>query len=121
MMTTKYPEWVEEQLKIIDERIEEIYKEYEGLKISPDEAMRIKRNLYERIKPFVDEKVRLISNSCPTYIVDGMSKAESEDKEYEVKVITRGNCMMCGKELTEGLFLCKECGEKANKESEEEK
>lgn len=114
MMTTKYPEWVEEQLKIIDERIEEIYKEYEGLKISPDEAMRIKRNLYERTKPFVDEKVRLISNSYPTYIVDGMSK-----KEYEAKIITRGNCMICGKELTEGLFLCKECGEKANKESED--
>ena len=32
---------------------------------------------------------------------------------YEAEVITRGNCMMCGKELTEGLFLCKECGEKA--------
>lgn len=36
------------------------------------------------------------------------------DKKYEAKVITRGNCMMCGKELTEGLFLCKECGDKAN-------
>lgn len=35
------------------------------------------------------------------------------DKEYEAKVITRGNCMMCGKELTEGLFLCKECEAKA--------
>lgn len=41
------------------------------------------------------------------------------DKEYEVKVITRGNCMICGKELTEGLFICNECGEKANKESED--
>ena len=40
-------------------------------------------------------------------------------KEYEAKVITRGNCMICGKKLTEGLFLCKECGDKANKESEE--
>ena len=29
--------------------------------------------------------------------------------KYEAKVITRGNCMMCGKELTEGLFFCKEC------------
>lgn len=47
-------------------------------------------------------------------------ESEEEDKEYEVKVITRGNCMMCGKELTEGLFICKECGEKANKESEKE-
>jgi len=36
------------------------------------------------------------------------------DKEYEVEVITRGKCMMCGKELTEGLFFCKECGDKAN-------
>lgn len=36
------------------------------------------------------------------------------DKEYEVEVITRGNCMICGKELTEGLFFCKECEEKAN-------
>lgn len=35
------------------------------------------------------------------------------DKEYEVEVITRGNCMMCGKELTEGLFFCKECEAKA--------
>ena len=40
-------------------------------------------------------------------------KTESEDKDYEAKVITRGNCMMCGKELTEGLFFCKECETKA--------
>ena len=31
------------------------------------------------------------------------------DKEYEVEVVTRGNCMMCGKELDKGLFFCKEC------------
>lgn len=36
------------------------------------------------------------------------------DKEYDAKVITRGNCMICGKELTEGLFFCKECENKAN-------
>jgi hypothetical protein len=35
------------------------------------------------------------------------------DKGYEAKVITHGNCMMCGKELTEGLFFCKECEAKA--------
>lgn len=29
--------------------------------------------------------------------------------KYEAKVITRGNCMMCGRKLTEGLFFCKEC------------
>ena len=79
MVTVKYPEWVEAQLKILDERIEEIYREYADIKVRPDEAMRIKKNLYERIKPFVDEKVRLITNCQPTYIVDGMPKAESEE------------------------------------------
>lgn len=69
MVIVKYPEWVEAQLKILDERIEEIYQEYSELKVRPDEAMRIKKNLYERTKPFVDEKVRLIANCCPNYIV----------------------------------------------------
>ena len=68
MIITKYPDWVEAQLKILDERIEEIYQRYEGQKFRPDEAMRIKKNLYEQTKPFVDEKVRLIANSCPTFI-----------------------------------------------------
>jgi len=42
------------------------------------------------------------------------------DKEYDVKAITRGNCMACGKELTEGAFFCKECEEKGRKEGAEE-
>lgn len=79
MIITKYPEWVEAQLKIIDERIEEIYREYMNVKFKPDDAMRIKQNLAESIKPLVDEKVRLISNSCPTYILDKAPRAESED------------------------------------------
>lgn len=41
------------------------------------------------------------------------------DKEYEVEAITRGNCMICGKELTEGLFFCKECENKASSGKEE--
>ena len=80
MIVTKYPEWVEAQLKILDERIEEMYREYMDVKLKPDDAMRIKRNLAERIKPFVDEKVRLISNSYPTYILDKAPRTESEDK-----------------------------------------
>jgi len=81
MIITKYPEWVEAQLKIIDERIEEIYREHMNVKMKPDDAMRIKRNLAERIKPFVDEKVRLISNSYPTYILDKAPQTETEVKE----------------------------------------
>lgn len=32
--------------------------------------------------------------------------------KFEAKVITRGNCVLCGKPLTEGLFFCKECESK---------
>lgn len=78
MIVVKYPDWVEAQLKILDERIEEIYRAYAEIEVRrPDEAMRIKKNLYERIKPFVDEKVRLTTNCCPTYMVYGVIK-ESE-------------------------------------------
>ena len=45
---------------------------------------------------------------CPLF------EPKGEDKEYETEVITRGNCMICGKELTEGLFICKDCENKAN-------
>ena len=69
MIITKYPEWVEAQLKILDERIEEIYREYMDVEVRPDDAMRIKQNLAEAIKPLMDEKVRLITNSYPTYII----------------------------------------------------
>lgn len=53
------------------------------------------------------------------YMDNALNKAENEEHlpKYEAKVITRGNCMMCGKELTEGLFFCKECS--AKMESEE--
>lgn len=80
MIVVKYPEWIEVQLKILDERIAEIYSEYSKIKVRPDDVMQIKRNLYELTKPFVDEKVRLIANCCPKYIVNGVIK-ESEDKE----------------------------------------
>lgn len=81
MIIAKYPEWVEAQLKILDERIEEIYREYSELKVRPDDAIRIKKNLYERTKPFVYEKVRLIANSCPTYIVEGVIRKSESDGE----------------------------------------
>ena len=89
MIITKYPEWVEAQLKIIDERIEAIYREYENVKLTPDEAMQLKQNLSKRIQPFVDEKVRLISNSCPTYIhkFDKEAPKEKDDQVYADVII----------------------------------
>lgn len=53
------------------------------------------------------------------YIMSVVPITENEENElrkYEAKVITRGKCMACGKELTEGLFFCKECEEKGRKE-----
>lgn len=38
--------------------------------------------------------------------------------KLDYKVINRGKCMLCGKELTEGLFFCKECEQKGGKENE---
>ena len=75
MIITKYPEHIEAQLKRLDEEIARIYEE-ELLKKDKAEFTdmrnieRIKRNLYERVKPLLDEKVRLITNSVPTYIID---------------------------------------------------
>lgn len=36
--------------------------------------------------------------------------------KYDIKMVTRGRCMMCGKDLTEGLFFCKECEDKAKED-----
>lgn len=71
MITVKYPEHIEAQLKILDERIAEIYQAFMSVEVPPADAMRIKRNLHEATKPLVYEKVRLIQNSCPTYYVNG--------------------------------------------------
>lgn len=84
MIITKYPDWVEAQLKILDERIEEIYRIYENEKFRPEEALRIKRNIYELTKPYVDEKVRLIQNSVPTYIVNGKELGKLKEL-YSIK------------------------------------
>ncbi len=48
-----------------------------------------------------------------SFKVSHIRKVEA-DKGYDVEVITHGNCMMCGKPLTDGLFLCKECEDKAS-------
>lgn len=42
-------------------------------------------------------------------------------EEYEVEVVYRGKCMMCGKELTEGLLFCKECENKMMDENNKRK
>lgn len=76
MIITKYPEHIEAQLKRIDEQIANIYeqelpKDSKAEFIDVRNVERIKRNLYERTKPLLDEKVRLIESSYPTYIVKG--------------------------------------------------
>lgn len=57
-------------------------------------------------------------DDCLEYVKYAPTIIEA-DKEYEDEIITRGNCMMCGKELDEGLFFCKECEAKAESEDKE--
>ena len=78
MVITKYPEHVEMQLKLLDEKIAEVYEQELGYIANENntakvmnyqEIERAKKCCYERVKPLLDEKVRLISESCPTYII----------------------------------------------------
>ena len=70
---------------------------------------------------FIDKDTKLCKNANASglevamQIIDKYKNEYQRDilPKYEAKVITRGNCMMCGKELTEGLFFCKECEAKA--------
>ena len=50
---------------------------------------------------------------------DKPQESEVQDADSNFEIVTRGNCIMCGKELDEGLFFCKECEAKA--ESEDKK
>lgn len=49
-----------------------------------------------------------------TIIVMGGEKYRKmeENRKYDIKMVTRGRCIVCGKDLTEGLFFCNECREK---------
>lgn len=71
MITTVYPDYVQAQLDQIDEKIRKIYEEVSQERIiNIAEQQRIKRNLYERIRPLIDEKCRLIENCCPKYVIE---------------------------------------------------
>ena len=64
---------------------------------------------------FYDLGYRIVDIDDINEIIDKhIEELKGESKEYEAEVITRGNCMICRKELTEGLFICKECENKAN-------
>ncbi len=67
-------------------------------------------------KLHIDDELR--SSILETINSNILVEAEdnAENKEYGVKVINRGNCMLCGKKLTEGLLFCKECEAKGRKE-----
>ena len=71
MIEVVYPEYVQVQLDLLDEKIAKIYEEVlpKETEWNGGDIQRIKRNLYERTKPLLDEKVRLIEGCCPKYIV----------------------------------------------------
>lgn len=75
MIETIYPEHIQAQLDLLDEMIVKIYEEElpqdnKAILMNTTEMERKKKLLYERIRPLLDEKVRLIENSYPKYIVN---------------------------------------------------
>lgn len=50
------------------------------------------------------------------YLIHLQMRVLIKPPKYEAEIITRGNCMMCGKKLTDGIFFAKECREKAESE-----
>lgn len=57
---------------------------------------------------------------CPRLLKNNEDKiAEYAKKHCKGKVIVRGNCMACGKDLTSGLFFCKECEVKGRRTSDD--
>lgn len=61
------------------------------------------------------ENAAALENAYRKGYYDGLERGREKVPDYEAKVITRGNCMLCGKELTEGIFFCKECEAKDGK------
>ena len=58
------------------------------------------------------EKTKRLCKSC----TKNYTLNEYNGKYFLERMINRGNCMICGKELTEGLFFCKECTDKVREE-----
>ena len=73
MIITKYPEEVERILAELDKKIAKVYEEETpkntATEMTYENIEKAKRIIYERTKPLIDEKVRIINNCFPTYIV----------------------------------------------------
>lgn len=74
MIITKYPEAIELQLKLIDKAINTIYGMYipserDIKSLAYEDLIKLKKDIYDHTKPLLDEKVRLVETSFPTYIV----------------------------------------------------
>lgn len=74
MIITKYPEEVERKLAELDKLIAKVYEEETpkntATELTYENIERAKRIIYERTKPLINEKVSIINNSYPTYIVN---------------------------------------------------
>lgn len=74
MIITKYPEEVERKLAELDKLIAKVYEEETpkntATELTYENIERAKRIIYERTKTLIDEKVSIINNSYPTYIVN---------------------------------------------------
>lgn len=76
----------------------------------------------EQVKAVMNEEIVDHNRKDLINFVNGLNQSLNiidkykADTKYAVKIVAHGNCMNCGKELTEGIFFCKECMKKAEGE-----
>ena len=84
----------------------------QGIPLS-EELEQIKAKIEEHNRKYLSDDNAGLERAIWDFIEPRISELKGDtEKKYEAKAITRGNCMICGKELTDGLFFCKECEDK---------
>lgn len=99
----------------------------DGLEDGRIEAWECAKKIYK----MTAEEVITVFGGCSNWVDYSVDEAIAKIKEYEdkqkhknivsriprAKIITNGNCLICGKELSKNrLFLCKECEKKQDAE-----
>ena len=61
----------------------------------------------------IAEAAASIGMSTNAFIVDAVREKMASQTTLQARVVVGGNCAVCGKPLTKGIFLCDECQKKA--------
>ena len=91
------------------------------LKMALDKQMNFEENCRDSVFEIIDNATPVCGNNpkwCESCVSKGKCASTRPQGGFDYKVINRGKCILCGKEVTEGLFFCKECEEKRKSKEE---